>query len=119
MVFGMTTGALATTHIAQNHAGGKHSARPGLHSGVVASVIDAAASVAGIFGVTLWFLVMLGIFAMDVGMSIIPAFLAYKCNPKHPIVMGLVGFFFSEIYLFQFLVRKFVIKEKGYCAGAC
>jgi len=118
MVFGMTTAALATTHTAQYHAGGKHSAPPGLHQGVVATVIGKAAGVAGILGVTLWFLVMLGIFIMDVGMSVIPAFLAYKCNPKHPYVMGLVGFFFSEIYLFQFLVRKFVIKEKGYCVGA-
>lgn len=73
--------------------------------------------VLGVVGVSLWVIVMIVTAVVDVGMAFIPAYLAYKCNPKHPIGMGLVGFFFSEIYLFVFLVRKFIIKEKGYCPG--
>ena len=119
MVFGMTAAALASTHTGQYHGGGKHVAPPGLHKGAVAPVVAGAEAVAGVLGVTLWAVVMIAIGVMDLGMALIPAYLAYKCNPKNPFVMTLVGFAFSEIYLFQFLVRKFVIKEKGYCAGSC
>lgn len=80
---------------------------------------DTAKAVAGgalaAVGVGLWIAVMIAIFVIDVGMSILPAMLAARCNPKHPFLMGLVGFFFSEIYLFQFLLRKLVINEPGYC----
>lgn len=73
--------------------------------------------VLGVIGVSLWVIVMFVTAVVDVGMAFIPAYLAYKCNPKHPIAMGVVGFLFSEIYLFVFLMRKFIIKEKGYCPG--
>lgn len=75
----------------------------------------AADTAKAVVGGGLWIAVVLAIFVIDVGMAILPAMLAAKCNPKHPIMMGLVGFFFSEIYLFQFLLRKLVIKEPGYC----
>ena len=108
MVLGITTAALASGHAAKSGAG---AAASGLIAG--------AEAVAGVLGATLWAVVMIAVVVIDVGMAIIPAYLAYKCNPKSPFVMTLVGFFFSEIYMFQFLLRKFVIKEKGYCAGLC
>jgi hypothetical protein len=69
----------------------------------------------GVIEMSVWVVMMLAILVLDVGMAVLPAMLAAKCNPKHPILMGLVGFFFSEIYLFQFLFRKLVINEPGYC----
>jgi len=43
--------------------------------------------------------------------------LAIRCNPNHEFAYGLLAFLFSEIYLIQFFIRKFVIKEKNYCTG--
>ena len=49
--------------------------------------------------------------------ALIPVYISVKCNPEHPIMYGILAFLFSEIYLIQFLVRKFVIKSPGYCTA--
>jgi len=41
--------------------------------------------------------------------------IAIKCNTKSPIIMGVIAFFFDRIYLFQHVVRKYLMKEKNYC----
>ena len=41
--------------------------------------------------------------------------IAVKCNPRSPIIMGIVAFFFDRIYLFQHVVRKYLMREKNYC----
>ena len=88
----------------------------GFHEkGAASTAKNVVGGVLGVAGATLWMAVMLAIFVIDVGMSILPAILAARCNPKHPFLMGLVGFFFSEIYMFQYLLRKLVLKQKGYC----
>jgi hypothetical protein len=38
-----------------------------------------------------------------------------KCNPKSPVIMGIIAFFFDRIYLFQHVVRKYLMREKNYC----
>lgn len=40
---------------------------------------------------------------------------AIRCNPENPWLFGVIAFFFPEIYLLQFGIRKYLIKEKGYC----
>ena len=35
--------------------------------------------------------------------------LAVKLNPGHPILMGAVAFLFPELYLTQYVFRKFVL----------
>lgn len=48
--------------------------------------------------------------------NIIPAFLlAINCNPEHKIFYGILALLFSDVYLFQWAVRKFILKEKNYC----
>ena len=41
--------------------------------------------------------------------------IAVRCNPKSPVLMGIVAFLFDRIYLFQHVIRKYLLKEKGYC----
>jgi hypothetical protein len=41
--------------------------------------------------------------------------IAVKCNPRSPVIMGIVAFFFDRIYLFQHVVRKYLMREKNYC----
>lgn len=43
--------------------------------------------------------------------------IAVRCNPKNTFWYGLLAFLFSEIYLIQFAIRKFLIREKNYCVG--
>jgi len=43
--------------------------------------------------------------------------LAVRCNPNHELVYGFIAFLFSEIYLIQFFIRKYIIQEKEYCKG--
>ena len=38
-----------------------------------------------------------------------------RCNSKSPVLMGIVAFLFDRIYLFQHVIRKYMLKEKGYC----
>lgn len=49
--------------------------------------------------------------------AMIPVYIAVKCNPDHPVLYGILAFLFSEIYLIQFLVRKFVMQTPGYCSA--
>lgn len=41
--------------------------------------------------------------------------LAVRCNPNNQLAYGLIAFLFSEIYLIQFFIRKYIIQEKEYC----
>ena len=41
--------------------------------------------------------------------------IATKCNPKTPVLMGIIAFLFDRIYLFQHVVRKYILREKNYC----
>ena len=41
--------------------------------------------------------------------------IAVTCNPKNPVLMGIIAFFFDRIYLFQHVYRKYIIREKNYC----
>ena len=41
--------------------------------------------------------------------------IAVKCNPNCPVIMGIIAFLFDRIYLFQYVIRKYYMKEKGYC----
>lgn len=43
--------------------------------------------------------------------------LAVRCNPNNQFAYALIAFLFSEIYLIQFFIRKYIIKEKNYCKG--
>tara|TARA_B100001093_G_scaffold398108_1_gene385429 strand:+ start:57 stop:359 length:303 start_codon:yes stop_codon:yes gene_type:complete len=46
----------------------------------------------------------------------IPAVLvAINCNKEQPIVYGIVAFLFSDIYLLQWAIKKFVFKYPNYC----
>ena len=43
--------------------------------------------------------------------------IALRCNPDNKFAYGLLAFLFSEIYLLQFVIRKYLLKEKDYCKG--
>jgi len=43
--------------------------------------------------------------------------IAVRCNPNNSLAYGLIAFLFSEIYLIQFFIRKYIIQEKDYCKG--
>jgi len=43
--------------------------------------------------------------------------IAVRCNPNNQFAYALIAFLFSEIYLIQFFIRKYIIKEKDYCKG--
>jgi len=43
--------------------------------------------------------------------------IAVRCNPNNQLVYGLIALLFSEIYIIQFFIRKYIIKEKNYCVG--
>lgn len=46
----------------------------------------------------------------------IPAVLvAINCNKDRPIIFGIIAFVFSDIYLLQWSIKKFVIKYPDYC----
>ena len=49
-------------------------------------------------------------------MTTIPAVLvAINCNKNSKIFYGLIAFFFSDIYLVQWSIKKFIFKNQGYC----
>ena len=50
-------------------------------------------------------------------LTVVPAvIIAISCNKgTQAIISGLTAFFFSDIYLFNYALRKFVYKEVGYC----
>ena len=43
--------------------------------------------------------------------------LAVRCNPDNKFAYGIIAFLFSEIYLIQFFIRKYLIQEKNYCSA--
>ena len=63
-------------------------------------------------------LVALGWIIMIIGvlLAVIPAILiARQCNPALKVRYGILAFFFSDIYIFQWAVRKFLLHEPEYC----
>ena len=51
-------------------------------------------------------------------LQIMPVMLiAVNCNPKSPLLYGVIAFLFPGIYLFQHTFRKYLLKEKGYCGN--
>ena len=46
----------------------------------------------------------------------VPAVLvAVNCNKENPIGYGILAFIFSDIYLLQWSIKKFVLKYPDYC----
>ncbi len=46
----------------------------------------------------------------------IPAVLvATNCNPHNPILYGIIAFIFSDVYLLQWSIKKFIFKFNNYC----
>ena len=57
-------------------------------------------------------------FLLIVLFQILPVMLiAVNCNPKSPVTYGIIAFLFPGVYLFQHAVRKYLIKQKGYCGN--
>ena len=55
-------------------------------------------------------------FILAVVLAVVPAVLiARQCNPEFKIRYGILAFLFSDIYIFQWAVRKFIMNEPGYC----
>ena len=58
-----------------------------------------------------WILMLIGIL-----FAVIPAILiARQCNPELKVRYGILAFFFADIYIFQWAIRKFLLHEKDYC----
>jgi hypothetical protein len=56
------------------------------------------------------------IMALLVCFNAIPAILvAINCNKKNPIFYGLFALLFSDLYLIQWSIKKFIFKIDGYC----
>jgi hypothetical protein len=55
--------------------------------------------------------------AVFVLLTVVPAVLiATGCNKgSQAVISGVFAFLFSDIYLFNYALRKFVLKEAGYC----
>ena len=58
---------------------------------------------------------LLGILLLLIVCTLPAVVISVRCNPKSPILMGIVAFLFDRIYLLQHVVRKYMLKEKGYC----
>ena len=58
---------------------------------------------------------LLGVVLMLIVFTLPAVVIAVRCNPKSPVLMGIVAFLFDRIYLFQHVIRKYMLKEKGYC----
>ena len=56
--------------------------------------------------------------AIFILLTVVPAVLiAIGCNKGHQaVISGVFAFLFSDIYLFNYALRKFVLKERGYCS---
>jgi hypothetical protein len=52
---------------------------------------------------------------LDLAVSIFAIIVAINCNPDHSIAYGILAALFPEIFLIQWGVRKYFIKEQGYC----
>lgn len=40
---------------------------------------------------------------------------AIHCNPNNKILFGIIAFLFSDVYLLQWAIKKFVLKTENYC----
>ena len=58
---------------------------------------------------------LLGIILVLIIFTLPAVVIAVRCNTKSPVLMGIVAFLFDRIYLFQHVVRKYLLREKGYC----
>lgn len=58
---------------------------------------------------------LLGVILMLIIFTLPAVVIAVRCNSKSPVLMGIVAFLFDRIYLFQHVIRKYMLKEKGYC----
>ena len=58
---------------------------------------------------------LLGVLLLLIVCTLPAVVISVRCNPKSPILMGIVAFLFDRIYLFQHVIRKYMLKEKGYC----
>lgn len=57
------------------------------------------------------------IYIISIVLLVIALIVAVRCNKKNPILYVLIAFFFPEIYLLQFLIRKYALKQANYCVG--
>ena len=55
-------------------------------------------------------------FQIGVAYFFIPLYVAIKCNPNDAFIYGLAAFLFPEIYIVQFVIRKYMLKQSGYCS---
>ena len=56
-------------------------------------------------------------FLLIVLFQILPVMLiAVNCNPKSPVTYGIIAFLFP-VFIFSHAVRKYLIKQKGYCGN--
>ena len=52
-------------------------------------------------------------------LAVVPAVLvSQQCNPSNKVGYGILAFFFADIYLFQWAIRKFVMNTPDYCLMA-
>ena len=57
-------------------------------------------------------------FLLIILFQILPVMLiAVNCNPKSPVTYGIIAFLFPGVYLFQHAVRKYLVRERGYCGN--
>ena len=40
---------------------------------------------------------------------------AINCNPNQKVLYGILAFLFSDIYLLQWAIKKFILKKDNYC----
>ncbi len=111
-----TLAAAATAHHAKRH--GTRSVSETLDSMI--STAEGVIGELGMGGLTVVFVVAM--ICLEILATFMPMYIAYKCNAgKGYYTFGsvLLAFAFSEIYLMQFLFRKFGFlgfgAEKGYC----
>ena len=116
---------LATASTLVGAATAHHAKRTGSTSigEAVSGMVSTAEATIGEMGMAglFWIFVAAFIF-LEVLATFMPMYIAYKCNAgKGYLTFGavLLAFAFSEIYLMQFLFRKFGFlgfgAEKGYC----
>ena len=56
-------------------------------------------------------------YSITTAITICAILVAINCNPGNKLIYGILAFFFSEIYLIQFVIRKYLFKERGYCSA--
>jgi len=53
---------------------------------------------------------------ISIVLVVVPAILiARQCNPELKIRYSILAFFFADIYIFQWAIRKFIMHEPNYC----